>query len=70
MTDIVIAAAARTPIGAFSGGLSSLPAHQLGEARLVDNRADTDLSNLDRWYERDGGRQVGDSVIYRVRQRF
>jgi hypothetical protein len=29
-----------------------------------------DLTNLDRWYERDGGRQVGDSVIYRVRQRF
>ena len=29
-----------------------------------------ELSNLDRWYERDGGRQVGDSVIYRVRQRF
>jgi acetyl-CoA C-acetyltransferase len=28
--DIVIAAAARTPIGAFGGGLSSLPAHQLG----------------------------------------
>jgi hypothetical protein len=28
-----------------------------------------DLSNLDRWYERDRGRQVGDSVIYRVRHR-
>jgi hypothetical protein len=28
-----------------------------------------DFSNLDRWYERDGGYQIGDSVIYRVRQR-
>ena len=30
MTDIVIAAAARTPVGAFNGGLSSVPAHELG----------------------------------------
>ena len=28
MTDIVIASAARTPVGAFNGGLASLPAHQ------------------------------------------
>lgn len=28
-----------------------------------------DLSNLDRWYERDSGQRVGDSVIYRVRLR-
>ena len=33
--DIVIAAAARTPIGAFSGGLSTLPAHELGAAAIV-----------------------------------
>jgi len=33
-TDIVIAAAARTPIGAFNGGLASLPAHQLGEVAI------------------------------------
>jgi hypothetical protein len=25
------------------------------------------LSNLDRWYERDGGQRLGDSIIYRVR---
>jgi acetyl-CoA C-acetyltransferase len=31
MTDIIIASAARTPIGAFSGTLSPLPAHVLGE---------------------------------------
>jgi hypothetical protein len=28
-----------------------------------------DLSNLDRWYERDAGQRVGEWVIYRVRQR-
>jgi acetyl-CoA C-acetyltransferase len=30
MTDVVIVAAARTPIGAFSGALSTVPAHELG----------------------------------------
>jgi acetyl-CoA C-acetyltransferase len=30
MVDVVIVAAARTAIGAFNGGLSSLPAHELG----------------------------------------
>jgi len=34
MTDIVIAAAARTPVGAFNGGLSSVPAHYLGEVAI------------------------------------
>ncbi|MGY8990784.1 MAG: acetyl-CoA C-acetyltransferase [Rhodospirillales bacterium] len=34
MTNIVIASAARTPIGAFSGTLSSLPAHVLGETAI------------------------------------
>lgn len=34
MTDIVIAGAARTAVGAFMGSLSSLPAHQLG-ARAI-----------------------------------
>lgn len=32
MTEIVIVAAVRTAIGAFNGGLSSLPAHELGAA--------------------------------------
>ena len=31
MTDIVIAAAARTPVGSFNGSLSSVPAHYLGQ---------------------------------------
>lgn len=34
MEDIVIASAARTPIGAFNGGLSPLPAHDLGEVAI------------------------------------
>ena len=34
MNDVVIAAAARTAIGAFNGGLSSLPAHQLGQIAI------------------------------------
>jgi len=34
MTDVVIAAAARTPIGAFGGGLSSVPADYLGEVAI------------------------------------
>src|SRR5881275_1202937 len=36
MTDIVIASAARTPIGAFNGGLASLPAHKLGEIAIAE----------------------------------
>ena len=28
-----------------------------------------EFSNLDRWYERDSGQRVGDSVVYRVRRR-
>jgi len=34
MTEIVIAAAARTPVGAFNGGLSSVPAHYLGQVAI------------------------------------
>ncbi len=34
MTDIVIAAAARTPVGAFNGAFASLPAHALGAAAI------------------------------------
>ena len=34
MTDIVIAAAARTPVGAFNGAFASLPAHVLGEVAI------------------------------------
>ena len=34
MTDVVIVSAARTPIGAFNGALSSLPAHDLGKVAI------------------------------------
>ena len=34
MTDVVIAAAARTPVGAFNGSLSSVPAHTLGQVAV------------------------------------
>src|SRR6195952_464969 len=32
--DVVIVSAARTPVGAFNGGLSGLPAHELGKAAI------------------------------------
>ncbi|MCQ4161041.1 acetyl-CoA C-acetyltransferase [Roseomonas sp. GC11] len=34
MTDIVIASAARTPVGAFSGAFSAVPAHLLGSTAI------------------------------------
>ena len=36
MTDVVIASAARTAIGAFNGALSSVPAHYLGQTAIVE----------------------------------
>jgi acetyl-CoA C-acetyltransferase len=36
VTDIVIAAAVRTPIGSFNGSLSSVPAHYLGQTVIVE----------------------------------
>ena len=34
MTDIVIASAARTPVGSFTGAFASLPAHELGAVAI------------------------------------
>ncbi len=34
--DVVITSAARTAVGAFSGALSKLPAHELGKAAIVE----------------------------------
>ncbi|HEY3696397.1 acetyl-CoA C-acetyltransferase [Phenylobacterium sp.] len=34
MSDIVIVSAARTPVGAFNGALSGLPAHELGRVAI------------------------------------
>ena len=39
MTPSVIAAGARTPIGKFAGGLSSLPAISLGARSLAHDGA-------------------------------
>ncbi len=36
MSDVVIAGAARTPVGAFLGGLSTIPAHGLGEIAIIE----------------------------------
>ena len=36
MSEIVIAAAARTPIGAFNGSLSAVPAHYLGQVAIAE----------------------------------
>ncbi len=48
MSEIVIAAATRTPVGAFCGGLSSVPAHYLGEVVIVEAlmRAGVDPSEV------------------------
>jgi acetyl-CoA C-acetyltransferase len=48
MSDIVIAAAARTPIGSFNGGLSTLPAYQLGQIaiRAALERASVDAADV------------------------
>ena len=39
MTDIVIAGAARTPVGSFGGALASLPAHDLGTIVIKESLA-------------------------------
>ncbi len=49
MTDIVIAGAARTPVGAFNGGLSSVPASYLGTVAIKEamQRAMIDAEEVD-----------------------
>jgi len=51
MADIVIAGAARTPIGTFNGALAALPAHKLGQVAITEalkraNVAAGDVSEL------------------------
>src|SRR6266436_638348 len=48
MTEIVIASAARTPVGAFNGGLASLQAHKLGEVAIIEalRRANVDAKEV------------------------
>ena len=49
MNDVVIAAAVRTPIGAFNGALSSVPAHYLGQVAIeeVMRRASVEPAEVD-----------------------
>ncbi|WP_448188942.1 acetyl-CoA C-acetyltransferase [Azospirillum sp. sgz301742] len=48
MTEVVIAGAARTAVGAFNGSLSSVPAHYLGEVAIREalSRAKTDAAEV------------------------
>jgi acetyl-CoA C-acetyltransferase len=48
MTSIVIASAARTPVGSFSGSFANVPAHDLGAAviRAVLERSGVDASDV------------------------
>ena len=49
MTEVVIAGAARTPVGAFNGGLSSVPASYLGTVAIKEAmlRAKVDAQEVD-----------------------
>ncbi|MEM7443379.1 MAG: acetyl-CoA C-acetyltransferase [Pseudomonadota bacterium] len=49
MSDVVIASAARTPIGTFNGALSTLPAHELGVAVIKEvlQRSGVDAAEVD-----------------------
>ena len=48
MEEVVIASAARTPVGAFNGSLSSLPAHMLGKVAIQEvlKRANVDTKEV------------------------
>ena len=48
MTEVVIAGAARTPIGSFNGALSTVPAHALGEVAIREalTRAKTEAGEV------------------------
>jgi acetyl-CoA C-acetyltransferase len=49
MTDIVIAGAARTPVGSFNGALATLSAHALGQIAIVEamKRAKVEPGDVD-----------------------
>lgn len=48
MSDIIIASAARTPVGSFNGALSALPAHALGSVVVAEvlRRANVDSAEV------------------------
>src|SRR5437762_1456963 len=47
--DIVIAAAARTPVGTFNGAFATLPAHELGKVAIMGalKRANVEPGEVD-----------------------
>jgi acetyl-CoA C-acetyltransferase len=49
MANVVIAAAARTPVGAFAGAFAAVPAHELGIAAITAalGRAKVDAAEVD-----------------------
>ena len=49
MANVVIAAAARTPVGAFNGAFAAVPAHELGIAAITAalGRAKVDAAEVD-----------------------
>ena len=47
MSEIVIAGGARTPVGSFSGALSSLPAHELGAVAIREALARAEVAGGD-----------------------
>ena len=56
MTDVIIASAARTPIGAFSGAFATVPAADLGKAAIA---AAMERSNV-------AGAEVDDIIMGQV----
>lgn len=63
----------RTEVDAYSAYVRAFSAKEanlwpLSYVILVEGRP-YDLSNLDRWYERDQGEQIGSSVVFRVNLR-
>src|SRR5437667_4112905 len=56
MTDIVIASAARTPVGSFNGAFANLPAHDLGAVAI---KAALERANL-------AGKEVDEVILGQV----
>jgi hypothetical protein len=60
-------------VASYQASASSFTQESAGQQLLsyviVPADGSIDLSNLDRWYERDRGDQVGDHILYRVQLR-
>ena len=56
MTDIVIASAARTPVGSFNGAFANMPAHDLGAVAI---KAALERAKL-------GGEEVDEVILGQV----